>query len=186
MKKALAKFVLGLFGWKVVGGVPEGIHKCVLIVAPHTSNWDFVVGRLAFYILGVKAKFLIKKELFKPGLGWIFTALGGISVDRSKSSGAVDMVASLFEKYDSLYIVITPEGTRKLVQNWKKGFYYIAQKAKVPIALGFLDYKLREGGITRVLMPTGDYEKDFAEIEEFYRGKHAKDPLKFNLSVNKS
>ncbi len=186
MRKVLSRCLLGLFGWKVVGGLPKGVNKCVLIVAPHTSNWDFIIGRLAFYILGVKVKFLIKKELFKHILGRIITALGGIPIDRTKNTGAVDMVAALFEKYDPLYIVITPEGTRKLVPQWKKGFYYIALKAHVPIALGYLDYMNKEGGIARVIMPTGDFKKDFAEIEDFYRGKHAKYPWKFNLSDNKS
>jgi 1-acyl-sn-glycerol-3-phosphate acyltransferase len=182
MLKAFSKFILRLFGWRVKGGLPAGIKKCVVIEAPHTSNWDFVIGRMAFWYFGIKVRFLIKKEMFKPLLGPFLKSMGGIPVDRSRNSGMVGQVAALFEKYDTLFVVITPEGTRKLVPKWKKGFYFIASKAKVPIALGYLDYKLKEGGIGRVIYPTGNFEKDFPEIEDFYREKHPKYPEKFNLS----
>jgi 1-acyl-sn-glycerol-3-phosphate acyltransferase len=94
----------------------------------------------------------------------------------------VDQVAALFSQYKKLYIVITPEGTRKLVTNWKKGYYYIALKAEVPLALGYLDYKNKECGIVKVMAPTGDYDRDFQVIEAFYRGRHAKFPEKYNLT----
>jgi 1-acyl-sn-glycerol-3-phosphate acyltransferase len=182
MTNFLAKTILGIFGWHVVGGLPPGVKKCVLIVAPHTSQWDFVIGRLAFMVLNIRAKFLIKREMFKTVLGGLLKALGGIPVDRSKSNKMVDQVAELFNQYESLYIVITPEGTRKLVTNWKKGYYYIALKAGVPIALGFLDYKHKKCGIGGVMTPSGDYDKDFTGIEQFYRGRHARYPEKYNLT----
>lgn len=179
---SFARLILLIFGWKVVGGLPEGLKKCVLIVAPHTSNWDFIIGRMAFAVLGIRARFLIKKEIFKPYLAPVIRRLGGIPVDRSKSSQMVEQVAALFDRYDSLYVVITPEGTRKLVTNWKRGFYYIALKANVPIALGYLDYKEKKCGIGQVMTPSGDFNKDFPSIESFYRGRRAKYPEKFNLS----
>ena len=180
--KLLAKLILWLFGWKVVGGLPAGVRKCVVLVAPHTSMWDFVVGRLAFTVLHVPVKFLIKQEMFRHGLGQVLKAMGGIPVDRSKSSNMVEQVAKIFDQYASLYIAVTPEGTRKLVTSWKKGYYYIAIKANVPVVLGFLDYKEKRCGLEKVLIPSGDYEKDFRLIEAFYRGRHGKHPERFNLS----
>jgi 1-acyl-sn-glycerol-3-phosphate acyltransferase len=180
--KLFANLILRLAGWKVAGGLPPGIKKCVVIVAPHTSMWDFVVGRLAFTVLGIRVKFLIKKEAFKKGLGPLLKRLGGIPIDRSKSNNMVDQVAELFQHYESLYIAITPEGTRSLVTNWKRGYYYIALRAKVPIILGFLDYKEKRCGLDRIMIPSGNYEEDFKQIEAFYRGRQGKHPGKFNLS----
>ncbi len=178
----IAKFILRISGWKIIGGIPEDVKKCVVISVPHTSMWDFVWGRLAYWVLGVNAKFLIKKELFGTISGPILKWLGGIPIDRSKSTNAVDAVADLFNHYDSLLITITPEGTRKLNPKWKKGFYYIALKANVPIAFGTLDYEKKEGGIGKIFTPTGNFEEDFKIVEDFYRGRKAKYPEKFNLS----
>jgi 1-acyl-sn-glycerol-3-phosphate acyltransferase len=178
----IAKIILKLAGWKIIGGIPEDIKKCVVVVAPHTSMWDFVWGRLAYFALRVKVRLLIKKEMFVFPIGGLLKWLGGIPVDRSKSTNTVDYVAGLFEKYDSLYITITPEGTRKRNERWKRGFYYIALKANVPIALGVLDYKKKEGGIGKIFTPTGNFEEEFKMVQEFYRGRGAKYPEKFNLS----
>lgn len=180
--RTIAKMILRISGWKVVGGVPPDVPKCVVAVAPHTSMWDFVIGRLAFWELGLKARFLIKKEMFFWPLGPIVKWLGGIPVDRQKKGNLVEQVARMFDAHDSLYIAITPEGTRKLVDTWKKGYYYISLKAKVPIALGFLDYRKKEGGVVKVIHPTGDFEEDTRAIEEVYRGISAKYPEKYNLS----
>ncbi len=182
MKKLFAKLIFLLAGWKVVGGLPHGIRKCVVIVAPHTSQWDFIIGRLAFFVLGIRVKFLIKQEAFKHIMGPLLKFLGGIPVDRSKPNNMVEQVSDLYNQYESLYIVITPEGTRKLVTNWKRGYYYIALRAEVPIALGFLNYQDKHCGIGRIMIPSGDYESDFEQIEAFYRGQHARHPEKFNLS----
>ncbi len=151
-------------------------------MAPHTSMWDFVIGRLAWFVLGLKVKFFMKKEIFFFPLGHFIKWLGGIPVDRSKSGRLVDHVADLFGQQDSFYLVITPEGTRSLNSNWKKGFYFIALKASVPIALGYLDYEKKLGGIETIFMPSGDYSKDYMMIEKFYQGKRARHPEKFNLS----
>lgn len=180
--KFIASILLGLMGWRVTSSLTADIPKCVVVMAPHTSMWDFVIGRIGYYKLGVKVRFLVKKEMFFFPLGPIIRGLGAIPVDRSKSERMVDYIAGLFDDYESLYFTITPEGTRKRVENWKKGFYYIAQKANVPIALGFLDYEKKLGGIGPIIIPTGNFEEDFKQIETFYRGIGARHPELFNLS----
>lgn len=153
-------------------------------MAPHTSNWDFVIGRLAYFVINVKVRFLIKKEAFKPPFGGIFKSMGGIPVDRSKNNRMVDYVVGLFKNSESLYVVITPEGTRKPNPHWKKGFHYIAQKAGVPIALGFLDYSRKEGGVGKVMIPGVDVDKDLREIKEFYKDKKGRHPERFMLGLD--
>jgi len=180
--KLFSSIVLNLFGWRVTGVIPKEVKKCVVAVAPHTSMWDFILGRLAFWQLGVKTRFLIKKEIFFFPLGPIVKWLGGIPVDRAKKGNLVEQVAQMFSQYDSLFITVTPEGTRSLVKDWKKGYYYIAIKAKVPIALGILDYEKKTGGVIHIMNPTGDYEEDFKIIEKYYRGVGARHPEKYNLS----
>ncbi len=180
--KYIAKFILWIWGWRIVKGMPADIKKCVVVMAPHTSMWDFVIGRLAWFVLGLKVKFFIKKEMFFFPLGHLVKWLGGIPVDRSKSGRLVDNVAAYIGRSDSFYLVITPEGTRSLNPNWKRGFYFIALKANVPIALGYLDYQKKQGGIENIFRPCGDYDKDFKMVKEFYQGKDARHPEKFNLS----
>ena len=183
MFRWLSKTILRLFGWRTNGALPDGIKKAVVVSAPHTSYWDFVVGRLTFWAIRVNIRFLIKKEVFIFPLGWMFEQIGGLPVDRGKyKSNMVKQVVSMFNEHDSLVVVITPEGTRNLVENWKKGFYLIALEAGVPLALSFIDYKNKTGGICPILHPTGDYEKDMVFIQDFYRDKTACHPERFNLS----
>jgi 1-acyl-sn-glycerol-3-phosphate acyltransferase len=182
MKQKFAKFILKLFGWKVIIKLPPDGKKFVVMMAPHTSNWDFLIGWLGYMSIGVDAKHLVKKEAFVFPLGRILKAMGGLPVDRQSSNNVVIQVGEMFKKSDSLFITITPEGSRSLRPTWKRGFYYIAEFAKVPIAFGFLDYKRKEGGIGGTLVPTGDYEADLKKIEAFYMDKGAKYPEKFNLS----
>lgn len=180
--RALSRYLLSLAGWKIKGSIPSDVRKCVILAAPHTSNWDFVIGRLAYFVLGVPVKFLIKKESFKGPMGWILKKMGGIPVDRGRSNNLVEQIARLFTKEETLNVVITPEGTRKLVKEWKKGYYYIALKANIPIVMGFLDYKQKEAGFGPILYPTGNYEADFEQIKAFYQHKTARYPEKFNLN----
>ena len=182
MRRQIASFLLWLGGWKLIGKPEPQMQKCIFIEAPHTSNWDFVWGCLGLWKLKVKPNFLIKKEMFVFPLGGILKALGGMPVDRGKSSNMVDQVVEMFNQKDRFSLVITPEGTRKLTPHWKKGFYYIATKANVPIYLAYLNYDKKEGGAGKIFYPTGDYEKDMMEIEEFYKDKIAKFPENFNLS----
>jgi len=184
MLRWLSKFILRLWGWHTDGSLPGGIHKAVVVSAPHTSLWDFVIGRLTFWAIRVNIRFLIKAEVFRPPLGFLLKKLGGIPVERESHNRMVDQVVRLFHENDSLVVVITPEGTRHLVHEWKKGFYLIAMRANIPIALSFIDYRHKTGGIGPVIWPTGDYEKDMGLIREFYRDKTARHPERFNLSLN--
>ena len=182
MIKELSGLILKKLGWSLVSGIPEGIKKCVLVVAPHTSNWDFIIGRLCFNLIGLPTKFLMKKEVFIWPLSILLRKLGGIPVNRNRNNNIIKEVAHLFSQYDELIVTLTPEGTRKLTKNWKKGYYYIAELAKVPVAVAFIDYKRKECGISFIFTPTGDYEKDFEPIRALYYDKAAKFPENFNLS----
>ena len=182
MKKSISKFILFLAGWKVINHIPPEVKKCVVMMAPHTSNWDFLWGFFGYSSMGISAKYLIKKEAFVFPIGGIVRALGGIPVDRKASTNIVHQVGELFKNSDNLIITITPEGTRSLNRNWKRGYYYIAELAGVPIGLGFLDYKNKIGGIGAMFTPTGDYDADIKIIEKFYLDKHPKYPENFNLS----
>jgi len=183
MNKSLAKLILRIIGWKVENNIPPDVKKCVVLMAPHTSNWDFLLGFVGYATLGIHSKYLIKKEAFAFPLGILVRTMGGMPVDRKASTNVVIQVGDMFKKVDNLVITIAPEGTRSLNRSWKRGFYYIAVHAKVPIALGYLDYKNKIGGIGRMVNPTGDYETDLKEIESFYYEKEPRYPEKFNLSV---
>lgn len=173
---SLSKFVFRKAGWKFEGGLPPGVRQCVLVAAPHTSNWDFVIARLVFYFLGVNFKVLIKKEAFFWPFGYFLKRMGGIPIDRSKKNNSVDQIARLFAENEDLVILFTPEGTRKYAPRWKRGFYFASEAANVPIVLGYVDYEKKTGGIVpEVFEKTGDVDKDIARIREFYhdfKGKH--------------
>ncbi|MDL2315328.1 1-acyl-sn-glycerol-3-phosphate acyltransferase [Bacteroidales bacterium OttesenSCG-928-C19] len=181
--KRFAKFIWNLCGWTFIGDLDRSIKKFVMIMAPHTSNWDFVWGRLGLWMMGIKVQFLIKKEFFVFPVKGILKSMGGVPVDRgNKKNDMVKQVCRMFKENDEFGIMITPEGTRSYNKVWKKGFYKIAMEANVPVAITFLDYKKKQGGILEAFYMTGDYEKDMAKIESFYLDKTAKYPEKFNLS----
>lgn len=181
IKKKFARLVLRLAGWKIVGQLPPGSTKCVVMMAPHTSNIDFFFGWLGYSSLGVDSHFIIKKEAFGRISGPVLKAMGGIPVDRSHSSNVVLNLTDEFHRRNKFVLTITPEGTRKLNRHWKKGFYFIAHNAQVPVVMGFLDYKNKTGGFGPSFMPTGDFDADFAQIREFYQDKTARYPEKFAL-----
>ncbi len=182
MRKLLQFVLIKIFGWEITGKIPPEIKKAVIIVAPHTSLWDFVIGRIAFWYLNVEVKFMIKSEAFKWPFGYFLRKLGGVPVKRGRPAYLLLQILKMFNNNDSFFTVITPEGTRSLVKEWKRGFYEIATKAGVPIILAFIDYKYKKGGLGPVFYPTGDYEKDLKEIEKFYMRFHGKHPERFNLS----
>jgi 1-acyl-sn-glycerol-3-phosphate acyltransferase len=179
MMPLFARLILRLMGWKITSVIPPGINKCVIVAAPHTSYWDFFIGRLAYWHMNIKASFLIKKEVFRFPFKYTLIRMGGIPVDRGKSRKMVEQVANRFKTSESLFIVITPEGTRKPVKDWKKGFYYIASQANVPIGLAYVDYAKKEGGIGKVIIPNGDMENQMKEIRNFYREITPKYPDRF-------
>ena len=175
-----------LSGWRTDGTIPSDVKKGIIIFAPHTSLWDFVIGRFTLLIARIPTRVLIKKESFVFPLNMILRSLGAIPVNRGKKNLMVDRVVHLFNESNSLFVVITPEGTRKLVRQWKKGFYLIALEAKVPLILAFIDYGSKTGGIGPVLYPCGDFDKDMDFIYKFYIGKKGRHPERFYLPPNVS
>lgn len=175
-----SKSILAIFGWKAVVTVEEPT-KSVICIAPHTSNWDFLIGKLFYWSLNRKSAFLMKKSWFFFPLGNVFRNMGGIPVDRTKRTSVTDQVAAEFRQRDKFHIAITPEGTRSRVDKWKMGFYHIASKANVPIQLAYIDYTHKEMGITEIFYPTGDEVADLLAIQAFYKKVNAKHPERFNL-----
>lgn len=174
-----ASFILWLFGWKVIKG-DFSWKSYVIIAAPHTSNWDFVLGRLGVEVAGIPQKVLMKKELFFWPLRYFLTALGAIPINRIESINMVDYIVKLFNENDRFVFSISPEGTRSFVDKWKTGFYHIANNAKVPLLLGRMDYKLKEIEFTKFLLPSGNFERDFEEIVDYFKNAKGKYPEKFN------
>ncbi|WP_375437775.1 1-acyl-sn-glycerol-3-phosphate acyltransferase [uncultured Hymenobacter sp.] len=173
----VSKAIFRVAGWKLNGVVPPNIRKSMMIAAPHTSNWDFIMARAAFFLMDEDVKLTIKKEWTTiPVLGGLVRSLGGLAVDRSKNNSLVDGMVQLFDERDELVILITPEGTRAYQPRWRKGFYFAALGAGVPILLGFLDYKKKEAGVGPAIYPTGDYEADLEKIKAFYRTKSGRFP----------
>jgi 1-acyl-sn-glycerol-3-phosphate acyltransferase len=173
MKEAFCKWLLHRLGWSL-GPSGENIPKCVICVAPHTSYLDFVLGQLYYTAIGRKAHFLMKKEMFFFPLNFIFKGMGGFPVDRSKSKSMTDQMAQLFERCKSLHLAISPEGTRQKVDEWRKGFYYIALKAQVPIQLAYIDYRKKEMGIKGTFYPTSNAEEDILTIRSYYQGTNGR------------
>lgn len=173
LKRLYYRTFLWLTGWKTVATLSPEVKRYIILLVPHTSNWDFPYGVASRPFIGIdNCKFLIKKDwLDVPVIGKYIAWLGGVPVDRAKNTNLVDQVVEEFEKREELGVAITPEGTRKLTDGWKTGFYRIAEKANVPVACGFIDYHRREIGVDKVLYPSGDMEKDLKELEDFYRHK---------------
>ena len=182
MTEKISEIILNLLGWRVVGQIPKE-KKYIIIVAPHTSNWDFIIGRCFGYKLKVKAKFLGKNQLFRFPIGWLFKLMGGIAVNREKRNNMVASIVETFNNSDELILGLAPEGTRSRTDHWKQGFYHIANEANVPIMLSFLDYKAKEAGIGMVLYPSGDLQKDMLKIQTFYEGITPKYPERYNPKI---
>ena len=181
MKQKLYSFIYyKLLGWKTNVTVPN-YAKCVICAAPHTTNWDLFIGKLFYGAIGRKTSFMMKKEWFFFPLGILFKAVGGIPVTRGKKSSLVDQMAQRFSSSSYFNLAITPEGTRKANPNWKKGFYYIALKAQVPILLIGIDYEKKTITATRELMPSGDIEKDLKEIKLYFKDFKGKKPENFAI-----
>lgn len=178
LSRTLGRLVLGICGWRVTGQFPPQ-NKLVMVVAPHTSNWDFFYGIAAVFALGLQAHWLGKHTLFAPPRGRAMRWLGGISVDRSRRNALVDQTTAAFRQRDRLWLAVTPEGTRKKVERWKSGFWHIARDAGVPILPVYFDYARREIGLAPLLVPGEDYETDLARLLNFYRGITPRHPERF-------
>lgn len=178
--KFISKIFLKLAGWKLNYASSNDLKRCVMIAAPHTSNWDFVFARAAFFVMDVDMKFMVKKELIRFPLGSLMMKLGAIPVNRSVKGNLVQHCIDLFGKHKELVIMIPPEGTRGKVEKWKTGFYHTAVGANVPIACGYLDFKKKEAGIGPIFKPSGNIEDDFKVLRDFYRNITPEHPSLFN------
>lgn len=167
-------------GWKKEITVKHP-DKCIVCLAPHTSNWDFIIGQLYCRAEGMRSNYLMKKEWFFWPLGSIFRAMGGIPVYRDKKTLMTDSLAEVAQKAHTFRLTITPEGTRSRNPDWKKGFYFIALKANMPILLYALDYERKQIRCTKSIMPSGDVEKDMAEIKQYFAGTRGKHPENFAI-----
>lgn len=188
MLKWFFKILFRIRGWKLHQPTPPEAFNCVMVAAPHTSNWDFVYAISALDQLGVNPRFTIKKEYNKFPFGRMIENLGALWIDRTPKAGQTtkesmtQVMAGLFKaSKEPLSLLVTAEGTRKKVALWKTGFYYAALEAKVPICLAFMDYKTRITGIGMCFMPEGNIEKDMAIVMDFYKDKVGKYPEKFSL-----
>ena len=186
IKKFIGKTGLKLGGWTAIKEAPDDLGNAVCIMAPHTAIEDFFVGLAYYWYYDIKFKVMMKKEFFKPVVGWILKKLGGIPVNRGHQNHLVEQMVEMFGNNKDTNLVICPEGTRKAVNHWKKGFYVIAEGAHVPIVLGFIDYKKKVCGMGGVFHPTGDYEKDLAEIVDYYKDINAKHPEGFYVDEKNS
>lgn len=165
----LARFLMRLFGWRVVGQLPD-IPKFVLIGAPHTSNRDFILFLGVIFTLRANVKFMGKAELFRPPYGWFFYYCGGVPVDRKKPTGLVDQMVKASNESKNFILTIAPEGTRHHVAEWKRGFYHIANDAGIPIVFAAVDGKHKQVRIGQVFHPTGDVEADMKTIQGYFAG----------------
>jgi 1-acyl-sn-glycerol-3-phosphate acyltransferase len=183
--KLFCALICKLRGWKINIDIPADLRSFVLIGAPHTDNYDFVSAMALNYHLHRNSKFVIKKEWLRFPLSLFFKPLGAVGVDRdaiknSKTMNSTDLIAELFKGNPEFVLMISPEGTRKPNNTWKTGFYYIAQKAGVPIVLGYADFKTKTLGVGKVIIPT-NFEQDMAAIMEFYISMEGKIPANFVL-----
>lgn len=156
-------------------------EKYILCLAPHTSNWDFIIGLLFSRAENMKINFLMKKEWFFWPLGVWFRHLGGIPVNRGKHTSMTDAMAETARREPNFRLCITPEGTRSLNTEWKKGFYFIAYKAEIPILLYAVDFSKRLIECTKVLVPSGDVEADMKIIKSYYKDYKGKNPALFSV-----
>lgn len=162
-------------GWKLVGQFPD-VDKCVVIVIPHTHWLDFPLGLIVRKIIGKEINYIGKKSLFKPPFGWFFRWTGGRPVDRAKNQKMVDAIVEVFKTNKVFRFALAPEGTRKKVTELKTGFYYIAQKANVPIVMVAFDFGKKQIKISSSLQVTGNFDSDLERIIEFYKGVKGKRP----------
>ncbi|MCR5181299.1 MAG: 1-acyl-sn-glycerol-3-phosphate acyltransferase [Bacteroidaceae bacterium] len=179
MSQQLSRFILyKLMGWKteVTISLPE---KYIIALAPHTSNWDFLMGQLYSRAEGFRCDFMMKKEWFFWPLGPLFRKMGGIPVERSKHTSLTDQMAKIARESTHFGLCITPEGTRKPTREWKKGFYYIALKAELPILLFGLDYKQKRIVCTKCVVPNGNLDMQMQEIKQYFSQFQGKIPANF-------
>lgn len=176
MKRFASFILLTVLGWKMDNNLPKNLKKYIVIVAPHTSWVDFPIAILARMVSGIKINYIGKDSLFKGPFGFIFKALGGTPVDRSKNNRLVDSIVDIFNSKEEFRLGLSPEGTRKKVTQWKTGFYYIAKNAKIPIIMIGLDFEKKHIKISNPFKTTDNIEQDFAVFHLFYMDIKGKNP----------
>ncbi|HEX5807462.1 MAG TPA: lysophospholipid acyltransferase family protein [Anaerolineales bacterium] len=165
----LARSIMRLFGWRIEGKLPD-IPKFVLVGAPHTSNWDFLLFLGVIFSLRANVRFMGKAELFRFPVGWFFRYCGGVPVDRKKSTGLVEQMVKVCTDSEKFILTIAPEGTRHHVTEWKRGFYHIARNAGIPLVMAVVDGRHKTVRIGQVFHPTDDMEEDMQTIKGFFEG----------------
>jgi 1-acyl-sn-glycerol-3-phosphate acyltransferase len=174
----IARFLFKLIGWKMEGELPN-VAKAVIIAAPHTSNWDFVIGMIVIFALGIRLHWLGKHTLFTGPFAPLMRWLGGLPVNRTVARGAVKQVVAEFKRRQQFILAIAPEGTRKKVAQWKTGFYYIAEQAQVPILPVTINYQRQAIQICPVLIPSGDIDIDLPLLQSYFNSEMGKKPHQF-------
>ncbi|MDA9091022.1 lysophospholipid acyltransferase family protein [Porticoccaceae bacterium] len=177
--RVISRIILKIIRWRVVGSIPTDQRKYVLIVAPHTSNWDFVLFVLAVSVLRLKPSVLIKSTLFIGPLGWFLRYCGAIPVNRSQANSLVSYIASIYQEHEDFVLIVTPEGTRSPNANWKRGFHHVATAAQVPILIVYVDSVIKTIGIEGVMEPTDDIEGDIIKLKNFFDTKSGLKPKNY-------
>jgi 1-acyl-sn-glycerol-3-phosphate acyltransferase len=190
MGKLIARLIFFISGWKLDDHLKADFRRCVMIAAPHTSNWDIIYARAAFELMNIPVRFTVKQEWLRFPIKGFMIAMGAIGIDRTpKKPGdprpsMTEAMIELFAQNKELVVMVTPEGTRSLRTKWKTGFYHVATGAKVPVALGYLDYKNKIAGVGKIVYPSGDMQKDMQEIMDFYRNIKGRFPEKFSIDLD--
>lgn len=174
--RVISKLMLKIIRWRVIGSLPEGQRKYVLIVAPHTSNWDFILFVFTVSVLRLQPSVLIKSTLFVGPLGWFLRYCGAIPVNRAQKNSLVDYIAGIYAERDEFVLVITPEGTRSANPNWKQGFHHVATKADVPILVVSVDSNKRTIGIEGLMEPSDDVDSDILKLKKLFDSKSGLKP----------
>lgn len=174
--RVLSKIILKIIRWRVDGSLPVDQKKYVLIVAPHTSNWDFFLFVLTVSVLRLQPSVLIKDTIFIGPLGWFLRYCGAIPVNRRQAGSLVTYISGIYEEREEFVLIITPEGTRSPNANWKRGFHHVARAAEVPILVVYVDSTVRTIGIEGLMEPSEDVDGDIQKLKTFYDGKKGLKP----------
>ena len=177
--RVISIVMLKIIRWRVIGSLPEGQRKYVLIVAPHTSNWDFILFVFAVSVLRLQPSVLIKSTLFVGPLGWFLRYCGAIPVNRTQANSLVDYIAGIYAEREEFVLIITPEGTRSANPNWKRGFHHVARQAEVPVLVVYVDSAIRTIGIEGLMDPSDDVDADINKLKQFYDSKSGLKPKNY-------
>lgn len=177
--RVISIVMLKIIRWRVIGSLPEGQRKYVLIVAPHTSNWDFILFVFAVSVLRLQPSVLIKSTLFVGPLGWFLRYCGAIPVNRTQANSLVDYIAGIYAEREEFVLIITPEGTRSANPNWKRGFHHVARQAEVPVLVVYVDSAIRTIGIEGLMDPSDDVDADINKVKQFYDSKSGLKPKNY-------